>query len=101
MNILTSYTLRCLRKNRVRTVVTLVGIVLSVALFTAVAEGAASGRQYLIDVAEASVGPYHAMYDELSDAELAELKAQEGVDRLSTLDSVGWALAGDPDQVFP
>jgi putative ABC transport system permease protein len=85
----------------VRTLVTIIGIVLSVALFTAVAEGAWSGRQYLVDVAEASVGPYHGMYDEISDAELAELKAQEGVREVAALDGVGWALAGDPDQVYP
>ena len=101
MNILTQYTRRCLRQNRVRTLVTVIGIVLSVALFTAVAEGAWSGRQYLVDVAEASVGSYHGMYDGLSDAELADLKAQKDVDQLATLDGVGWALAGDPDRVFP
>ena len=101
MSILSSYTLRCLKQNRVRTLVTIIGIVLSVALFTAVAEGAWSGRQYLVDVAEASVGSYHGMYDELSDAELADLKAQKDVDRLATLDGVGWALAGDPDRVYP
>ena len=101
MSILTSYTLRCLKLNKVRTAVTVIGIILSVALFTAVAEGAWSGRQYLVDVAEASVGAYHGMYDELSDAELAELKTQDGVDQIATLDSVGWALAGDPSHVFP
>lgn len=101
MSILSNYTLRCLKRNRVRTLVTVVGIILSVALFTAVAEGAYSGQQYLVDVAEASVGAYHGMYDEVSDAELAELKAQEGVDRVVTLDAVGWALAGDPTHVYP
>ena len=39
MNILTKYTLRCLKKNRVRTLVTIIGIILSVSLFTAVSEG--------------------------------------------------------------
>lgn len=101
MNILTQYTRRCLGKNRVRTLVTIIGIVLSVALFTAVAEGAWSGRQYLVDVAEASVGSYHGMYDEISDAELAELKTQDGVKEVAALDGVGWALAGDSTHVYP
>ena len=101
MSILTSYTLRCLRKNRVRTLVTLIGIVLSVALFTAVAEGAASGRQYLIDVATADVGAYHAMYDEISGAELEELRSLDGVDQIATLDGLGWAMVSDSTQVYP
>ena len=36
MNILCSYTLRNLKKNKVRTIVTIVGIILSVSMFTAV-----------------------------------------------------------------
>lgn len=94
MNILTNYTRRCLKQNRVRTLVTLIGIILSVSLFTAVAEGAWSGRQYLMNVAVASRGTYHGMFDEISDAELAELRAQKGVDQTATLDGIGWALVG-------
>ena len=101
MNILTNYTIRCLKKNRVRTLVTMIGIILSVSLFTAVAEGAWSGRQYLTNVAIADTGSYHGMYDELSDAELAELRAQDAVENTATLDGVGWALVGQADQFYP
>ena len=94
MNILTHFTLRCLKQNRVRTLVTIVGIILSVALFTAVAEGAWSGRQYMIDFVSVTNGSYHGMYHEISDTELAELRAQDGVRETATLDNVGWALAG-------
>ena len=68
MSILTKYTLRCLRQNRVRTLVTVIGIVLSVALFTAVSEGAYSGQQYLLNVTKASIGNFHGQYRELSDS---------------------------------
>ena len=101
MNILTQYTLRCLKQNRVRTLVTLIGIILSVALFTAVAEGAWSGRQYMIDVTTAEVGSFHGWYEELNDEELAALRSQPQLTRVETLDSVGWALAGDAKKVFP
>ncbi|MBO4418579.1 MAG: FtsX-like permease family protein [Oscillospiraceae bacterium] len=101
MSILTSFTIRCLKKNRVRTLVTLIGIILSVSLFTAVAEGAWSGRQYLANVAIADVGAYHGMYDEISDAELAELRTQDEVENTATLDGVGWALVGKTDQFYP
>lgn len=101
MNILTNYTRRCLKQNRVRTLVTLIGIILSVSLFTAVAEGAWSGRKYLMNIAVANEGAYHGMYTEISDAELAELRAQEGVEQTATLDGIGWALVGDASRWSP
>ena len=94
MSILTHFTLRCLKQNRVRTLVTIVGIILSVALFTAVAEGAYSGQQFLIDFASITEGSYYGLYHDCSDAELAELCAQDGVREVESLDGVGWALAG-------
>ncbi|MBQ1410386.1 MAG: ABC transporter permease [Oscillospiraceae bacterium] len=94
MSILTHFTLRCLKQNRVRTLVTIVGIILSVALFTAVAEGAYSGWRFLLDFTSASQGSYHGLYYECSDAELAELRAQDGVHEVASLDGVGWALVG-------
>lgn len=100
MNILTKYTRRCLGRNRVRTLVTVVGIILSVALFTAVAEGAYSGQQYLTDVIRTESGSYHALYNNVSDAELAELRSLPEIDRLAALDYVGWARVSD-SSVFP
>jgi ABC-type transport system, involved in lipoprotein release, permease component len=101
MSILTNYTLRCLRKNRVRTLVTVIGIILSVALFTAVAEGAYSGQQYLVDVSIAENGAYHGFYEELRDEDLSELRAQPEVTQVETLANVGWALVGDTNRAEP
>ncbi len=101
MNILTKYTLRCLRKNKVRTLVTIIGILLSVSLFTAVAEGAYSGQQYLLNVAKAEVGSYHGMYTGLSDEELQALSEEDEVRDLRTLDAVGWAVIAPENDMFP
>ena len=48
MNIFHRFTRRSLNANRSRTWVTIIGIVLSMALFTAVIEGAYSGQQFLV-----------------------------------------------------
>ena len=48
MNVFHRYTRRSLRLSPARTLVTVIGIVLSMSLFTAVIEGAYSGLQYLI-----------------------------------------------------
>ena len=101
MNILTHYTLRCLKQNRVRTLVTIIGIILSVSLFTAVAEGAYSGQQYLMNVAIANEGGYYGMYDEISDAELADLQSQKEVEQIATLDGIGWTLVGNSSSWTP
>lgn len=47
MNIFHCLTRRALVKNRTRTLVTIIGITLSMALFTAVIQGAHSGLDYL------------------------------------------------------
>lgn len=52
MNVFHRFTRQSLRKNRSRTWVTIVGIVLSVAMFTAVTEGAYSGVRYLVRTTE-------------------------------------------------
>ena len=101
MNVLTKYTLRSLRKNRVRTLVTIIGILLSVALFTAVAEGAYSGQQYLVRVAEAAAGAYHGYYRALSDSELQALSDEKEVERVETLTGVGWADIAQEEESFP
>ncbi len=101
MSILSKYTRRCLRQNRVRTLVTIIGIILSVSLFTAVSEGAYSGQQYLIRMAEAVNGRYHAIYDGMQASEQADLRAQDGVEQVETLDEVGWAMVGEEDSFQP
>ena len=59
MNIFYKYTNKTLKKNRMRTFMTILGIVLSMALMTAVAEGAYSGICYLRNIEMASNGKYH------------------------------------------
>ena len=103
MNILTSYTLRCLKQNRVRTLVTLIGIILSVALFTAVAEGAYSGRQYLVDVTVAENGAYHGWLDHVNPDKLEQLRQRPELEQTAELEDLGWALVGDTEhqQAYP
>ena len=49
MNIFQKVTLRYLKENRTRTLVTIVGIVLSAAMFTAVTTSISSLRNYLVN----------------------------------------------------
>ena len=65
MNVFHRYTRRSLRLSPARTLVTVIGIVLSMSLFTAVIEGAYSGLQYLIRGEVEVEGAYHGFYYDL------------------------------------
>ena len=91
MNVFHSFTVRSLLKNRSRTLVTLIGIILSMALFTAVIQGANSGIQFLIRSEEARSGAFHGYYCEITQAQLEEARAAEGIRASATWQHVGWA----------
>lgn len=64
MNILNKYTLESLKKNRTRTIVTVIGIVLSVAMFTATTEAVTSIMNMMRDYYAEKYGTCHTVYRE-------------------------------------
>lgn len=96
MKILHQYTLRSLKLNKTRTVVTIIGIILSVALFTAVTEGAYSGQQYIVNIIKEQTGSFHLLCRDISATDLDMLQEDDEVDAVGYYDSVGCAAsAGD------
>ena len=85
-----------LAKNRTRTVVTIIGIMLSMALFTAVIEGAYSGMQYMIRVEEEQGGTYHGFYRDVTKEQAAELIQRDDIKDYATWQLVGFS-DGDED----
>ena len=77
MNIFRKYTRRSLGKNRSRTLVTIIGIVLSMALLTAVIEGAYSGVQFMVRAEEARAGRWEAFVYDKDEAELKKIMADK------------------------
>lgn len=90
MNILHTFTRRALKKNRMRTWVTIIGIVLSMALLTAVIEGAYSGLVYMRSVTTEDTGDWHAYFPELDEATAESVKEQDFVEDVVTT----WRLVG-------
>ena len=91
MNLFHRYARRTLRKNRVRTLVTIVGIVLSMALFTAVLEGANSGMDFLIRATKESDGSFYGYYPSLTEEEAGRLADEKEIDAFALWEEVGWA----------
>jgi putative ABC transport system permease protein len=102
MNVFHRYTRQALRKNRSRTWVTIVGIILSVALFTAVTEGAYSGVQYLVGAAEYTVGRFHGCYQNLTEQQATQLSRDEKeITEQSAWQLVGWGQVGADNAYKP
>ncbi|MGN0342662.1 MAG: ABC transporter permease [Roseburia sp.] len=91
MNIFSKITLRNLRKNRTRTLVTIIGIILSTAMFTAVTSTITSMQQYLIDYYAYEDGTWHICYNNMNIADVTNLETQEQVDHLDTLQEIGFS----------
>ena len=92
MKVLLSFTWASLKKNRARTAVTILGIILSMTLFTAVLVGAASGRTWLADNEIAKCGAWEGNYYSLDSSLLERAMSQDFIKDASVWTDVGWAL---------
>lgn len=101
MSIFRKFTLRSLQKNRVRSIVTVIGIMLSMAMFTAVIEAAYSGVRFLIRAEEKKTGSYHAYYSGLGADDVRTLENADGVKKTVTWQQVGWADIGSHNRYKP
>ena len=94
MNVFHRYTRRSLRLSPARTLVTIIGIVLSMSLFTAVIEGAYSGLQYLIRGEAGVSGAWHGFYYGLDSNTKDQLLANSAIADAAAWQQVGWADTG-------
>ena len=94
MNIMHKITVRNLLKNKVRTIVTIIGIVLSVALFTAVTESLASGQKFLIRTVIEDVGSWQGTLRGIDGEKLESLRQDEQIKSLVAAENVGFGLYG-------
>ena len=97
MNIFHRFTLASLKKNRVRTLVTVIGIMLSMALLTAVIEGANSGMQYLVRAETGRVGAFHGYWCEVEADKVSELARAEDVNKTAAFYRVGHAQVNESE----
>ena len=74
MSIFRKYTRKSLAANRSRTLVTIIGIVLSMALMTAVTEGAYSGVKFMESAEIARSGIWEVYFSDMNDEKLEKLK---------------------------
>ena len=94
MNIFRKYTRKSLAQNRSRTLVTIIGIILSMALLTAVIEGAYSGVKFMENVEIENSGSWEIYFSDMNDAKLDKLSKDQNIKQYVSWRNLGFALAG-------
>ncbi len=93
MNIFQKVTLASLKKNRTRTTVTIIGIMLSTALMTAVATSVSSLQHFMMENEIARDGRYHINVEDMETERYQPLADNAEVTDITYLEPVGYALA--------
>ena len=101
MSIFTKLTQRYLSKNKTRTIVTLIGIIVSMALFTAVIEGAYSGYQFLKNREIAITGEWQVIMNDVNKEGLEEAKTNKQIEKYENVYTLGWAEVANENDGKP
>lgn len=101
MNLLNKLTVKNLKLNKKRTIVTIVGIMLSVALITAVASVYASGLQSLINYETNEKGMFHVAFFDVPVEEVKILENNRSVETVNLTESIGYAIIDSKNESKP
>ena len=95
MSILKNLTIKNLKLNKKRTIVTIIGIMLSVALITTVASIYISGIASLIKFEKAQKGNFHLAYYDIPNYDLTTFKNNRKIDKIFIKQNLGYAKLED------
>lgn len=91
MNIFQKYVIRSLKKNKVRTLVTIIGIVLSVAMLTAVTTTVSSMQNFMAKLVADTDGCWHVWFGNIEPDNVEKLKQEEQTEESAVLHNAGYA----------
>ncbi len=92
MNIINTLTLRHLKLNKKRTIVTIIGVILSVSMLTAVPTFVTSFLDMMQRVVKEDTGNWHVLYKDVSIPNLDQIKKDPNTDSAALSKDVGYAL---------
>ncbi|MBR2002042.1 MAG: ABC transporter permease, partial [Firmicutes bacterium] len=92
MNIMNRLTWKSMWENKTRTIVTVIGIVLSAAMFTAVTTLGFSFWSFLVENEVYNSGDYFLRYDYVTREYLDELEKDDRISRMGELDILGYHI---------
>ena len=91
MNIFNKVTLQSMKKSRTRTIVTIIGVVLSAAMITAVATFGTSLLNFLVNGSIAKYGGWHIEFLDVDSSFVQERTHDEGVANTAAFENIGYA----------
>ncbi len=92
MNVINRITLKGLKKNKVRTIVTIIGVILSAAMITAVTTLISSFQSYMVNFTIFEEGDWHTCFYNCDKKDIANLANEDELDNISVIKSGGYAL---------
>ncbi len=91
MNIFNKVTLQSMKKSRTRTIVTVIGVILSAAMITAVATFGVSLLNYMAKGAAQKYGGWHVGFLDVPSSFVQERTHDDGVANTATFENIGYA----------
>ncbi len=90
MNIFQKVTIKTLKENRTRTIVTIIGIILSLSMFTAVTTSVSSFQYFLKERAKLQEGNYHVSFSATA-AQCKEFTSTSSIENVFLLENIGYS----------
>ncbi|WP_130864344.1 ABC transporter permease [Bacilliculturomica massiliensis] len=100
MNIVNKLTMKHMLMNRRRTLVTIVGVIISTAMITAVATISLSFLDMMVRDSIARNGLWHVQYVGVDADQLSALREDPDTQAVSVKRDVGWAEIADPKSIY-
>ena len=101
MNVFKKVTLQSLKKTRTRTIVTIIGIMLSAALICAVTTFTSSMHKFALDSAIYMEGDWHASVSSVTTEEFEKVSNDERVSQCAYANSLGYAKIESENKYKP
>jgi len=101
MNLLNKLTIKNLKLNKKRTIVTIIGIMLSVALITAVASIYSSGIKSLINFETREKGNFHTVFYDVPFSDIEKFKENRTIENINVTKNIGYAKIDSKNEYKP
>ncbi len=101
MNLLNKLTIKDLKLNKKRTIVTIIGIMLSVALITAVASIYSSGIKSLINYETTEEGNFHVAFYDVPVEDLYVFENNREIENINITKDIGYAKIDSKNEYKP
>lgn len=101
MNIFGTITARTMKQSRSRSIVTIIGVILSTAMITAVTTFGMSMHGFLVDTSIQQEGNWHVVLENVTPELVDEIRKDERIEELGIITPVGYArTVGMPDDGY-